>query len=152
MPSTSRLARRLARQRPDRWCQRRLLARFAESRPDRLSNLARELAQAGSRVIVTSGTTAVSAVDSTLPQVPVVIAGSADPVLMEFAKSLARPGGTVTGISILGAETQLGKSIELLKELVPSARTMIWRRFRRRPIQAMASFGAGLVPPITVRI
>jgi len=102
----------------------RLLARFAESRPDRLRDLARELAKAGSRVIVTSGTTAVSAVHSALPQMPVVTAGSADPVLMGFAKSLARPGGTVTGISILGAETLFGKNVELLKELEPSARAM----------------------------
>ena len=72
-------------------------------------------------MIVATGTTAVAAVQSAVPTIPIVMAGSADPVAMGFAQSLARPGGRITGISILGAEL-IGKHIELLKELVPAAR------------------------------
>lgn len=99
----------------------RLLIRYAEGNADRLPHLARELAAAGSRLIVTGGTTLVKAVQTTLPDMPVVMLGSADPVAMGFAQSLARPGGKITGMSILGADL-IGKHIELLTELVPAAR------------------------------
>ncbi len=99
----------------------RVLVRFAENNPGRLADLARELAQAGSRLIVTSGTTAVRAAHTSLPAMPIVMAGSADPVEVGFAQSLARPGGKITGISIMGGPL-LGKQIELLKELLPSAK------------------------------
>ncbi len=98
----------------------RLVLRYAEGDDKRLPQLARELAQAGCRVIVTTGTTAVRAVHTELPDMPIVMAGSADPVAMGFAKSLARPGGKITGLSILGSEL-IGKRVEVLKELVPGA-------------------------------
>jgi ABC-type uncharacterized transport system substrate-binding protein len=99
----------------------RLVVRFAEGEPERLPQLARELAAVGSRLIVTGGTTSVRAVKTALPDMPIVMAGSADPVAMGFAQSLARPGGKITGISILGSD-MIGKRIELLKELVPQAK------------------------------
>ena len=99
-----------------------LVVRYADGDVDRLAPLARELAAAGSRLVVTAGTTSVRAVQSALPSMPVVMAGSADPVEMGFARSLARPGGKITGISILGSE-MIGKRIELLTELVPTAKT-----------------------------
>mgnify|MGYP003394288170 CR=1 FL=1 len=100
----------------------RLLSRYADGNAERLPHLARELAAAGSRMIVTSGTTSVKAVQSAVPALPIVMAGSGDPVLMGFARSLARPGGNITGISIFGNEI-IGKRTEILKDLVPSART-----------------------------
>lgn len=99
----------------------RLVTRYADGRPERLADLVRELAMQGSRVIVTSGTTAVDAARLSAPELPIVMAGSADPVLMGFARSLARPGGRITGISIRGEEI-LGKQLQLLKEAVPAAR------------------------------
>lgn len=100
-----------------------LAVRYADGDANRLAPLAHELAAAGSRLIVTAGTTAVRAVQAALPSMPIVMAGSADPVVMGFAQSLARPGGKITGISILGSEL-IGKRIELLKELVPAAKTL----------------------------
>jgi putative ABC transport system substrate-binding protein len=100
----------------------RLVARYADARPERLADLVRDLASQGSRVIVTTGTTAVDAARLSVPELPIVMAGSADPVLMGFARSLARPGGRITGISIL-AEEIMGKQLQLLKEAVPTART-----------------------------
>jgi putative ABC transport system substrate-binding protein len=102
----------------------RLVVRYADGDLGRLVQLARDLGAAGSRLIVTSGTTSVRAVHEALPSMPIVMAGSADPVEMGFARSLARPGGKITGISILGTEL-IGKRIQLLKELVPTAKTFV---------------------------
>jgi putative ABC transport system substrate-binding protein len=98
----------------------RVLTRFTGSDLTQAPGLVRELAAVGSRVIVTAGTTLVAAVHSAAPSMPIVMAGSADPVAMGFAQSLARPGGRITGISILGGEL-IGKHKELLKELMPAA-------------------------------
>jgi putative ABC transport system substrate-binding protein len=101
-----------------------LVFKFSDGDPGRLGDLARELAAAGSQLIVTRGTTAVRTVQLAAPTLPIVMAGSADPVAMGFAKSLARPGGRITGVSILGAE-MIGKRMELLKEAVPAARRIV---------------------------
>lgn len=100
----------------------RLLTRHGEGDPARFTDLVRELVSAGSRIIVTRGTTAVRAAHDAAPSVPLVMGGSADPVAMGWANSLARPGGKITGVSIFGAE-MIGKRVELLKELVPAGRT-----------------------------
>jgi putative tryptophan/tyrosine transport system substrate-binding protein len=133
----------------------KLLIRFADGDPAQLPGRARELAAAGSRVIVTNGTTLVAAVYSAAPSMPIVMAGSADPVAMGFAQSLARPGGRITGISILGAEL-IGKHMELLKDIAPKARLFVAllqsanpgnNRFR----QAFADAGRTLAVEIQVR-
>jgi putative tryptophan/tyrosine transport system substrate-binding protein len=99
----------------------RLIIRYADNQPERLVDLARELVNEGCGVIVVSGTTSVSAAQKAAPDTPIVMAGSADPVAMGFARSLARPGGRITGISIYGAEF-IGKQLQILKEALPSAR------------------------------
>ncbi len=99
----------------------RLISRYADNQPERLVDLARDLVREGSRVIVTTGTTSVGAARQGAPDTPIVMAGSADPVAMGFAQSLARPGGRLTGISIYGAEI-IGKQIEILREAVPGMR------------------------------
>ena len=50
--------------------------------------------------------------------IPIVMASSADPVGSGLVASLARPGGNVTGLTILGTELE-GKRLELLKQAVP---------------------------------
>jgi ABC-type uncharacterized transport system substrate-binding protein len=57
----------------------RLVVRYADARPERLADLVRDLATQGSRVIVTSGTTAVDAARLSAPELPIVMAGSAIP-------------------------------------------------------------------------
>jgi putative ABC transport system substrate-binding protein len=102
----------------------RLLVRFSATGVQGVTDLAHELAAAGCRLIITTGTTAVTAAHAAVPRMPIVMAGSADPVAMGLAQSLARPGGVITGVSILG-EDFLGKEIELLRELLPSAATFV---------------------------
>ncbi|TXL71764.1 ABC transporter substrate-binding protein [Vineibacter terrae] len=100
----------------------RLAMRYANGDVGELARLARELEAAGSVLIVTSGRTSVQAVRTALPNMPIVMAPSADPVGAGFARSLSRPGGKITGVSILGSELS-GKRFQLLKEIVPTAKT-----------------------------
>jgi len=92
--------------------------RYGEGQTTRLPTYATELAQLKLDAIVAIGDSAIRA----LRQVPTtpIVAGSDDLVGEGHAASLARPGGNVTGVSILAAELN-AKRLELLKEAVPSA-------------------------------
>jgi putative tryptophan/tyrosine transport system substrate-binding protein len=99
----------------------RLVQRDAAARPERLPALAAELASMRVAVIVTSGTTAIRAAHDSTSTIPIVFAISIDPVAMGFAKSLSRPGGNVTGLSVIASDL-LVKRLELLKEAIPGAK------------------------------
>jgi putative ABC transport system substrate-binding protein len=94
--------------------------RYAEGHYERLPGLARELVAQGVDVIVTDGSAQTSAAIQVTKTVPIVMATSGDPVGSGFVKSLARPGGNVTGASFFFPELT-AKRLELLKEAVPSA-------------------------------
>ncbi len=98
-------------------------SRFANGDAAQLRGLVAELVALNVKVIVTSGTTSVRAARDVTRTIPIVIAVGADPVEMGFAKSLAQPGGNVTGLSILGSEIAR-KRLELLHEAVPGSRVM----------------------------
>jgi putative ABC transport system substrate-binding protein len=68
-------------------------------------------------VIVTASTPSISAVKAVTNIIPVVFASAGDPVAAGLVASLAKPGGNVTGITILSPELS-GKRLELLKETV----------------------------------
>jgi putative tryptophan/tyrosine transport system substrate-binding protein len=92
--------------------------RWAEGQDDRLPNLATELVHLKPDVIVTSGTPGALAAMRATRTIPIVMASSADPVNAGLVASLARPGGNVTGFTILGAEME-GKRLEFLKQAIP---------------------------------
>ncbi|MBS0642786.1 MAG: ABC transporter substrate-binding protein [Proteobacteria bacterium] len=98
--------------------------RWADGRFDRLPVLARELVAMNVAVIVASGGTpppaAAMAATSTIP---IIFTGAGDPVAAGLVASLARPGGNVTGFSIISAAL-MPKRLELLTELVPQARNV----------------------------
>jgi len=96
----------------------RILYRFAEGRAERVSDLTTELVSRGVKVIVTAGTTAIRAAHNAAPTTPIVSSGSADPVAMGWAQNLARPGGMITGMSIMGNEL-LVKRLDLLRQVRP---------------------------------
>ena len=98
-------------------------SRFANGDPARLPMLAAELVALKVKVIVTAGTTSIQAAKDVTRTTPIVIAVGADPVEMGFARSLAQPGGNITGLSILGSEIAR-KRLELLYEAVPRARVV----------------------------
>jgi putative tryptophan/tyrosine transport system substrate-binding protein len=93
--------------------------RYAEGDTARLSALAAELAQLNLDAVVAIGDLAIKAVRQAMPPSPIV-AGTDDLVGEGHAASLNRPGGHVTGVSILASELN-AKRLELLKEAVPSA-------------------------------
>ena len=92
--------------------------RWAEGRDERLPDLAAELVRLDPAVIVTTGTPGTLAAMQATKTIPIVMASSADPVRSRIVASLARPGGNVTGFTILGPELE-GKRMELLKQAVP---------------------------------
>ena len=101
--------------------------RWAEGQDDRLPNLASELVRLNPDVIVTTGTPGAVAAMQGTKTIPIVMASSADPVGSGLVASLARPGGNVTGFTILGPELE-GKRLELLKRAVPglSRLAVLW--------------------------
>jgi putative ABC transport system substrate-binding protein len=94
--------------------------RWPEGGNDRLLALASELVEANVEVIVTSTDFAIRIVQKATTTVPIVMAASGDPVGSGFATSLARPGGNITGLSTLTADTSQ-KLLELLVTMAPKA-------------------------------
>src|SRR6185312_8324422 len=89
--------------------------------PARITDFAAELVQASVDVIVTDGGPASLAAKQATTTIPIVMAVIADPVAMRLVQSYARPGGNITGFSILA--TELGtKRLEILKEAVPGVK------------------------------
>jgi ABC-type uncharacterized transport system substrate-binding protein len=94
--------------------------RYAEGRDERLPDLATELVRLQVDVIVAGGSNAIRAAQDATRTIPIVMAGTGDPVGRGFIASLAHPGGNITGLSALSAELP-GKRLELLKEMVPQS-------------------------------
>jgi putative tryptophan/tyrosine transport system substrate-binding protein len=97
--------------------------RWAEGRYDRLPGLAADLVTRKVDVIVAAGgTPAARAAKSATSTIPIIF-NSADPVGAGLVASFARPGGNLTGVSLLTIEL-MAKRLELLSELVPQARVI----------------------------
>jgi putative tryptophan/tyrosine transport system substrate-binding protein len=101
----------------------RLQVRIAEARPDLQAEKAAELVRLKVDLIVTFFTPTALAAKQATSEIPIVMAGAGEPVATGLVASLARPGGNVTGLSSGGAEVA-GKSVELIRELVPAARRL----------------------------
>ena len=93
--------------------------RGPEGKPERFPSLVAELVGLQVDVIVAGGPV-LPALKQGTSTIPVVMTGTGDPVAQGFARSLARPGGNFTGLSLQGADIT-GKRLELLKALVPAA-------------------------------
>ena len=97
----------------------RLDYRYAESKRDRLGELAHELVRAKVDLLVARSGQAIHAAKEATTTIPIVMsAAGLDPVQLGFVASLARPGGNITGLTLLNDEL-LAKQLELLKEIVP---------------------------------
>ena len=101
--------------------------RYARGNRKRLPALAKELVNLKAEVIVTLANYTVRDVRQASKSIPVVMAVAGRPLAGGYVKSLARPGGNVTGLSEMTQELS-GKRMELLKEIVPglSRVAVIW--------------------------
>ena len=107
--------------------------RWAEGNYDRLPELAADLVERRVDVIVTSGGDLVTlAAKNATSSIPIVFIGGGDPVEGGLVASLARPGGNLTGVTLLNLELW-GKRVELLSELVPEARVLALLVNTKRP-------------------
>ena len=98
-----------------------IVYRWGENQVDRLPALAAELVRRKVAVIVTGGGTGpVFAAKAATTTIPIVFAVPEDPVALGLVRSLAQPGGNMTGVNILNAGLT-AKRLELLRELVPAA-------------------------------
>jgi putative ABC transport system substrate-binding protein len=103
--------------------------RYAEGKRDRLPQLATELVQLKVDVLFTGSNPAIFALRQATKTIPIVIVSSSDPVGTGFIESLARPGGNITGMSLMASDLW-PKRLELLKEIYPklSRVAMFWNK------------------------
>jgi putative ABC transport system substrate-binding protein len=94
-----------------------LVPRWADGRYERLPELAAELVQLRVDVIVSAATPASRAAKAATSSIPIVMVAIGEPVKTGLIVSLARPGGNITGVSLLTAELS-GKRLDLLAQVV----------------------------------
>jgi putative tryptophan/tyrosine transport system substrate-binding protein len=93
-------------------------ARYAQGQPERLRGLVDDLLRLNVALILVPGMVATQAIAGIVKTLPIV-AVTADPVAGGLAQSLARPGGNVTGLTVLAGDRFVEKWLALLKDVVP---------------------------------
>ncbi len=91
---------------------------YADGHFDRLPDLAAKLVEHKVDLIITASTPAIIAVKRATEKIPVVFAASSDPISTGVVASLARPGGNITGLSLMASDLS-AKRLELIHTLVP---------------------------------
>jgi putative ABC transport system substrate-binding protein len=91
--------------------------RFAKGQEDQAA-VAEELVRSNLDIIVTDGNRPTRAAKNATKTIPIVMAVAGDPIGTGLVESLARPGGNITGLTLLSPELS-GKRLEMLKETVP---------------------------------
>jgi putative ABC transport system substrate-binding protein len=111
--------------------------RWAQADDTAYPALASALATLPVDIIVTWGTPALLAAKRVTANIPIVMAGIGDPVAVGAVSRLDRPGGNVTGFSTQNFELE-AKRLELLREIVPSAKRIVVLGNRGNPYSAAA--------------
>jgi putative ABC transport system substrate-binding protein len=132
--------------------------RSAEGKLDLLPKLAAELVALKVDIIVALYTPCALAAQQATREIPIVVV-SGDPVGTGLVTSLARPGGNVTGISLMAAELH-GKCVELFRDILPSVRRValllnaedpFWRQIQAQVQLAGRATGIEIAPSVMVR-
>jgi len=126
--------------------------RYADGRPERLPIILAALVALKVDLLVTPGTIVTRAAQQATTAVPIV-STSTDPVGSGFAKSLARPGGNITGLSLATGDDFNGKWLELIKELEPRVKRIayLWDPGSASSVEELASLKR-LAPRLRVEI
>ena len=98
--------------------------RYAEGRPEQLATLAAQLVAAHVDVILAAGPGPLAAAQQATTTIPIVTVAGSDPVRQGWAKTLARPGGMVTGLSVTMPELEQ-KRLEIMKLLLPGVSRIV---------------------------
>lgn len=137
----------------------RLEIRSAEEKLGRLPELAADLVRLGVDVIVAFYTPCALAAKAATSKIPIVVTAG-DLIEAGFVESLARPGGNITGLSLMAAPLHV-KAVDLLREIVPTVRRVAILANAADPVFAKmlvetaqrAGRGAGIeILPVMVRI
>ena len=123
---SQRLAAFVQRLRELAWVDGRNVAiesRWAEGRPERVSEIAAEFVRIRVDVIVTVGTSLALAAKQATSAIPIVFVGVGEPVDTGLVASLARPGGNITDLSNQSPDLA-GKRVELLRDVIPGLRRL----------------------------
>jgi putative tryptophan/tyrosine transport system substrate-binding protein len=107
--------------------------RWAEGAYERFPALIAELIALKLDIIVTAGTLAALAVKRTTTTIPLVMVAVGDPIGTGLVKSLARPGGNLTGLVSIGPDLE-GKRLELLTQIVPKLSSVAFLANPANPI------------------
>jgi len=126
--------------------------RYADGRPERLPIILAELVALKVDLLITPGTIATRAAQTATRTIPIV-SSSTDPVGSGFVKSLARPGGNITGLSQATGDDFNGKWLELIKELDPKVSRIayLWNPASPSSVEELASLRR-LAPKLRVEI
>jgi putative ABC transport system substrate-binding protein len=126
--------------------------RYADGRPERLPIILAALVVLKVDLIVTPGTIVTRAAQQATRTIPIVTTAT-DPVGSGFARSLARPGGNITGLSLATGDDFNGKWLALIKELDPRVKRVayLWNPGSASSIAEMASLKR-LAPRLSVEI
>jgi len=118
-------------------------SRWAEGKYDRYPALAADLVRLKVDVIVAGGGAATQAAQQATRTIPIVMSVVIDPVGSGLVPSLARPGGNLTGTSMMATDL-VGKQLEVLKELVPkgSRVALLWNPANPKSAPQLREAGA----------
>jgi len=110
--------------------------RSSDGNSERLPDLAAELVSLQVDVIVAAANPAIQAAKNATSTIPIVMAPSGDPVGAGLVASLSRPGGNITGVSLLTVQLS-AKRLELLKEILPGLSRVAYLSDPRNPSTAL---------------
>lgn len=99
-----------------------------KNRPDRLAEFAADLVRKRVDVILATGPAQAVAAARATKTIPIVFYAVDVPIELGLVRSLARPGGNVTGVAFAASEVQTVKVVEFLTQMVPSAKRFAWLR------------------------
>jgi putative ABC transport system substrate-binding protein len=110
--------------------------RYAEGRPEQLPTLAAELATHNVNVFVVTTNHTAEVVRQLTTTVPIVMTSAEDPVSLGLAQSLARPGGTITGVALVPSPELQGKKLELLTAVLPQGSRSAYSSIPPQPLMS----------------
>jgi putative ABC transport system substrate-binding protein len=120
--------------------------RYGDGRPERFAGLVAELVALKVDVLLVAGSLMSQVAKSGTSTIPIVCT-TPDPIQLGLVQSLARPGGNVTGLTLMPGDEFVGKMLELLKEAAPKVSRVAFLYDPANPVQLIYLRGLEKVAP-----